>query len=412
MSVFKSIVLLRNSMSRDLVHHSLKHYIASHKGSHLIIADRESFDPVIAEKLQLIGDVEFKCIEVYSDRIEMESTLMEVTASERCDGQTTFIYFSEFDIMRMSHVAKAAGFDQVMSPEQALCFRDKLKMKESFTELNIPCAGYTPINQLSDFTRLHWENTEGMVLKPRRFGGSVGVERIRSLAEGQTYLLNNGYAKWPLDQSFDLLAESYVGEDMIHVDGYWDGQSVRSIYVSEYLNNCMDFNANSIWGSRRLTSDSLTEQSKHFIEKFCSANACGTPFVYHAEFFNKGGDLVFNEIARRMAGARVSEYIYKVDGENLFLSSMNILKQDSIQYDRESHAWFSLRPNSKMKRTDIQREMLPSAVAEIHKSESLSQSPRSAMHVGDEAYWGIIHYSDIEELGENLRKIERVYYGE
>ena len=113
-----------------------------------------------------------------------------------------------------------------------------------------------------------------------------------------------------------------------------------------------------------------------------------------------------------MAGARVSEYIYKVDGENLFLSSMNILKQDSIQYDRESHAWFSLRPNSKMKRTDIQREMLPSAVAEIHKSESLSQSPRSAMHVGDEAYWGIIHYSDIEELGENLRKIERVYYGE
>jgi biotin carboxylase len=254
--------------------------------------------------------------EVVSVADYKSSPLVEHLAHElhrryRFDG---VVALSEYDLMLAARLRADWGLPG-QQPGSALAFRDKLEMKRLLVAAGVPVTGFAPVRALTDLLRFRAEHGYPVVVKPRRGAASVGVAVLRDDDE----LL--GWAAGTLvrdDDDATLLAESYVPGEMLHVDGMWqDGHIVAS--TTSGITSCLAFNdADSLLVSCMLDdSDPRTAAATRMAEQALHALPTPEATVFHMELFSRpDGELVFNEIASRIGGARVQDVLRIMRGRD------------------------------------------------------------------------------------------------
>jgi biotin carboxylase len=266
------------------------------------------------------ADNRFLHFEVFSD---YESGMVELRAKQLYETYhfDTVIALHEFDILRAAKIRESLGI-QGQSYENALLYRDKLKMKSAiFQNSNVALPTFQEMEYPLDAVDFMEKHGYPFVIKPADSAGSMGTTVIRNETDLIDFLKKMKVFYFAEAQPANhLMLETYVQGEMYHVDGYIENNELILICASKYLENSLIYlDQNEISGSYLLSSDSelhsrLVEETKKVIQ------ALGSPksMIFHAEFFHTPDDqLVFCEIASRPGGARIIEMIEAAYGLHL-----------------------------------------------------------------------------------------------
>ncbi|MFD0885259.1 hypothetical protein ACFQ08_11955 [Streptosporangium algeriense] len=220
-------------------------------------------------------------------------------------GFEQIIAMSEFDILRAARIRELLGLEGQTS-ESALAYRDKLHMKRHLRGAGVPVADFAPVAHLTDLLAFIRQHDFPIVVKPRRAGGSMGVQVLRDEADLWAYVADT--PELASEDGAWLLAETYVENDLFHMDGVVLDGKCRLIWPSA-LTSCLGPQQGEPLVSRLLDRDDPWFQP--LVEMTVRALA-GLPspdcFIFHAEVFRTpGNELVFNEVASRMGGGMIEQ---------------------------------------------------------------------------------------------------------
>ena len=185
--------------------------------------------------------------------------------------------------------------------EDTLKFRDKVIMKQNLNkDIQKP--------KLYSFENINNDNViYPVILKPRCFAGSRGVEIVKNKED-----LLKKLEKLKIDYSrasdFDLgeedvEVEEYINAPICHIDGIVFNNEIRFCICSQYINTCFEYTNGKILGSKKGTE---IQQLKalEFANKV--NNSLRLPNgVFHLEAFWENDAFTFLEIGMRPGGAEI-----------------------------------------------------------------------------------------------------------
>lgn len=254
----------------------------------------------------------FLHFEIFPD---YESGMVELRAKQLFEKYHfhTIIALHEFDILRAAKIRESLGI-QGQSYENALLYRDKIKMKSALLQnREIELPEFKEMSYPLDAVDFMEEHGYPFIIKPADSAGSMGTKVIRNEVDLKKFIKEMKVFQFGDSQpSNHLMLETFVPGEMYHVDGYIQNNEMILICASKYLENSLIYlDQNEISGSYLLSPESelhscLIEETKKVIETL------GSPknMIFHAEFFHTPDDrLVFCEIASRPGGARIIEMI-------------------------------------------------------------------------------------------------------
>lgn len=337
-------------------------YIANQRGLSAITADAGSY------RLYELNDL--------SDVAAYHPVLEEIIREH--GPVDKLIAFSEFLLDVAAELRAAFSIPGILPAENRLG-RDKLLMKRNVSArgLRVPRFMSIAAGQQQDAVAFAKVIGYPLILKPVDGAASVGVKVIDS-----EVLLRTEIDKLPAG-CWDL--EEFIDGDLLHVDGLIDADG-RVIFIvpSRYINSCLDFTHGAPLGAVML------EPGTALYEKICGFSvrclealeikAC--PF--HLELFHTpDGNLVFLEVAARVAGADVPYMIHKNTGINLFREWIDLIMQRTTQFKYQQDGvggWLMFpRPSHLPSRVDavtgfdgkvqsLYRQLIP-AVGEVVKDD-------------------------------------------
>jgi biotin carboxylase len=241
----------------------------------------------------------------YHDHVLVEREALRLHAEF---GLDEIIALSEFDLLRAARLRELLGLPG-QSEQSAAAFRDKLLMKDLLARKGVALAPYAAAPNLTALLRFTREHGFPVVVKPRRGGGSMGVEVLWDEDELWNYAARaEGLGG---DDGAPLLVEAYVEHELFHIDGLLVDGRVRLIWPSSQgTSTCLGMLTGRMLHSSMLDADDprLDELRKLTATALETLPTPGTS-IFHAEIFGTADGLVFNEIACRMAGGRIEEQI-------------------------------------------------------------------------------------------------------
>ncbi len=251
-----------------------------------------SFDRVVA-------------LDDYHDSVEVERQVLRLHAEEPFDE---IIAMSEFDLLRAARLRVALGLPG-QSPQSAAAFRDKLLMKDLLRQAGMPLAPYAAAPDVTSLLRFAGEHGFPIVVKPRRGGGSMGVEVLRD--EGELWEYAARAEGLGGDDGAALLVEAYVEHELFHIDGIVIDGRTRLIWPSSQgATTCLGMLEGHALRSAMLDpDDDRLEELRDLARTALETLPSPATTIFHAEVFGTADGLVFNEIACRMAGGRIEEQI-------------------------------------------------------------------------------------------------------
>ncbi len=239
---------------------------------------------------------------------DMDSPRVEVAALEvHRDGPVQMVLaLSEYDILRAARLRRHLGVAG-QSVESATAFRDKLVMKQILSRAGVPVARYAEVSHVLDLVRFVDEVGYPVVVKPRLGAGSVGVDVLTD-EEDLSQFVERAAGVLSGDESSHLIAESFVAGEMLHVDGVVRDGRVRLIWPFTHgASSTLDYRTGGSLVSCMVDrSDELWQRAVDLVRQALDALPTPTHAIFHAELFHTPtGELVLNEIASRMGGAKV-----------------------------------------------------------------------------------------------------------
>ncbi|MFJ3909766.1 ATP-grasp domain-containing protein [Streptomyces sp. 2132.2] len=264
-------------------------------------ADGVSADPDKA-RAELVGYTDAVVLPDFHGNPLVEQKALELHATY---GFEAVVATSEFDLLRAARLRAAMGVAG-QTVESAEAFRDKLRMKQTLAAAGVPVA---PFAAVPDATALHSfaaEQGYPIVVKPRRGGGSMGVEVLRDPAELADYAAR--HPELGGDDGAPLLAERFIEHELFHVDGLVAHGKLVFTSVSA-CGSCLSYRDGVGMTSAMLDPDDpLTEPLRELTLRTVEALPTPESFVFHAEaFLTPQGDLLLNEIASRVGGGKIYE---------------------------------------------------------------------------------------------------------
>lgn len=253
--------------------------------------------------------------------MEVEQLAAEV--HERL-GIDLVVSMSEHDVLRAARTRDRLGIAG-QDFESATAFRDKLDMKRRLAAAGIPVAQFRGVERVDDVLDLVDEVGFPVVVKPRRGAGSVGVEVLESLDDLARLALRNPALVG--DSVVDLMAERRIEHEMLHVDGVWShGHFVLVSASTHGTTTALDFHSGTGLMSVMLDpEDPWTERAETLVREVLQALPTPTTTIFHAELFREGDDLLLNEIACRMGGAKVHRSLRAAFGPSMTELYLGIL---------------------------------------------------------------------------------------
>ncbi|MBN9342910.1 MAG: hypothetical protein BGO76_07110 [Caedibacter sp. 38-128] len=241
-------------------------------------------------------------IEDYFTSGAVELALYKISKEDEIDR---IIATSETDILRIGHVRSYLNL-RGQNYESALAFRDKVRMKKILQEQGISVPRFSSINcslELIQFTEKHGFP---VIIKPKRGYGASHMTILRSQSELEAFIKKS--------QIFDefhktsLEVEGFITGNMYHVDGIIRNKKPLLMWPSAYINQCIDMVFGKHVGSYLLTEDD--RMYKPLVE-FCSQVLKTLPTPddtgFHLEVFEREDEIIFCEIASRIASPWMNE---------------------------------------------------------------------------------------------------------
>lgn len=216
---------------------------------------------------------------------------------------TTVIATHEFDLVRAGRVRDALGVDG-QTELSATAYRDKLQMKNYIRKAGLKTASFFPLSNNFPISYASKLLKAPLVIKPRWGAGSKDVKIIRNDDDLFTWDEQN--------ESFsNFMTEEYMDHHMYHVDGLKVADQIFGLTVSKYVGSCLDVKSGHSLGSIQLRSDSqLFQKAKDHIMQVISALPSPAVTPFHLEIFiNSDEDIIFSEIASRVAGGNIDQIV-------------------------------------------------------------------------------------------------------
>ncbi|MFE9848547.1 hypothetical protein ACFYPN_07000 [Streptomyces sp. NPDC005576] len=226
-------------------------------------------------------------------------------------GFQRLLAVSEFDLLRGARLRAAMGIPG-QSAQSVIAFRDKFAMKSVLAEAGVPLLPFAAVTHTTDLLDFVAAHGYPVVVKPRRGGGSMDIDVLRSPDDLPDLL--SRHPELGTDDGAHLLAETYLDHELFHIDGVLRGGEVQLIWPSSQGDTtCLDIRrGRSIRSAMMDPADPLAEQLRAMTLDALAALPSPDDCVFHAEIF-RGQDgetgLVFNEIAARMGGGLIEEML-------------------------------------------------------------------------------------------------------
>jgi biotin carboxylase len=212
---------------------------------------------------------------------------------------------------------------------ELLPFRDKLRMLERARAGGIPVPAFAEVGTASHLHDFAEQHGFPIVLKPRRESSAAGVVVLRSPHDIDHALSEERCG----DDT--LVAQVFVDQPILHVDGYLAGGRIAAIHASEYVSNCLAFrDRGGALGSHELDpSDRRTSVVASFTATLLQALAPHRDdLVFHLEvFLGERDDIRLLEIGARVGGAMVPFVWREVHGIDLMRVAWDISLGHSVK---------------------------------------------------------------------------------
>ncbi|MGW7046851.1 ATP-grasp domain-containing protein [Streptomyces avermitilis] len=249
----------------------------------------------------------------YHDNVLVEREVLRLHAESGIDE---IIAMAEFDLLRAARLRDLLGLPG-QTEQSAAAFRDKLLMKDLLRKAGVPLAPYAAAPDATSLVRFTREHGFPAVVKPRRGGGSKGVQVLRDHDEMWTYARQSEGLGG--DDGAPLLVEAYVDHELFHVDGLLvDGRVVLMWPSSQGTTTCLGMlEGHMLYSSMLDADDPLLDPLRKLTQTVLETLPTPGTTIFHAEIFGTAGGLLFNEIACRMAGGRIEDQIREGFGVHL-----------------------------------------------------------------------------------------------
>ncbi|WP_407554655.1 ATP-grasp domain-containing protein [Streptomyces sp. Pv4-95] len=247
------------------------------------------------------------------DSTENAKAVRDAIASlvERIGPPTRIVALQETDL---DLAAELRGEFALPGPrdEELAPLRDKLLMAQRLAEAGIAVpatAGAPDPDAVAAFADRHgWP----VLLKPRRGTASAGITRLDSPEALRDH-------RFPGDG--DLLVQSWLPDQVLHVDGIFTGEGLGAWRASRYLSTCLEFTAGAALGSVEIDDPELLRRVEEITTATAGAMFTG-PSVFHLELFaSDTGALTVLEIGARPGGAEVPFIWREVHGIDLMAAA-------------------------------------------------------------------------------------------
>ncbi|MFW6692226.1 ATP-grasp domain-containing protein [Streptomyces sp. MAR4 CNX-425] len=202
-------------------------------------------------------------------------------------------------------------------PDGLLRFRDKYLMCRAVAEAGLAVPAFAAAAHPDDVRDFARREGYPVVLKPRVGSSSAGV---RILDGPQDLPGDGGFAEPMLAQSFD-------GRPIHHVDGIFDGTRTTRLRVSRYLNTCLGFREGAFLGSVEVDDPAVVQAVEAAATSYLAALTDDvTPF--HLELFvapgPEGVRCSFLEVGARVGGAEIPFIWRELHGYDLMRAAFDI----------------------------------------------------------------------------------------
>ncbi|HTZ44964.1 MAG TPA: ATP-grasp domain-containing protein [Jatrophihabitans sp.] len=240
-----------------------------------------------------------------------------ITRGVRIDKVASYAEFTQYAAGYLAHLL---GLSE---PASALAMntRDKrlMKLRAAEASLRVPRTFSIPDLTAPDLDALEAAVDYPLVVKPASGWGTTSTLRVGTRAELldalQVFAFEDGV------NSHQLIAEEFIEGDEYHVDAVWRDGEPWAFFVSRYYVPRLQVETSGgLNGSvllRRDENSELYERMLDFSRRYNEVVGFRRG-VTHLELFveHRSGDLVFSEIASRLAGANVVEVIGAACGQD------------------------------------------------------------------------------------------------
>ena len=264
-----------------------------------------SSDPEVRAH-QLAGYAHVEVVEDWHFNPAVELSAIRLHAEVPFDR---VIAVSEFELLRAARVREVLGLPG-QDVASAVAFRDKFAMKEILAGAGVPVAPYAAVSSVADLLAFVEKHGLPVVVKPRRGGGSMGVEVLRERSDIDDLL--TVYRELGHDDGAHLIAEVFIEHELVHVDGLRVGEQYPLMWASTQSDtSCLDMRAGGSLRSAMLDpGDPLLAEANELTRRALAALPTPETSMFHAEIFRRpDGGLVFNEVACRAGGGMIEDMV-------------------------------------------------------------------------------------------------------
>ncbi|MDQ3287861.1 MAG: hypothetical protein M3Q42_06295 [Pseudomonadota bacterium] len=220
---------------------------------------------------------------------------------------------SEGDVLRvaaLNDVLDTSG----MRYQQALQFRDKIRMKGAAEAGGISVPAYSSVAVPFDLVRFVDLHGYPLVIKPVSGSGGSGTTILRDVGDLERVLTSSQFSYKEIAATH--IVETFVEGDMYHVDGLVIDGKVELPFVSRYYNSCLSFQTGQNVGGYMLEAvNPLRARMLDVMDDVAVSFSFAATSAFHLEVFHTPADeLVFCEIACRAGGGAIMETFTTVCG--------------------------------------------------------------------------------------------------
>ncbi|MFF1447839.1 ATP-grasp domain-containing protein [Streptomyces sp. NPDC058274] len=304
------------------------------------------------------------------------------------------VSFTEFSQFGAGYLGVLLGLTE--DPMQHVAFRDKRLMKERVRRAEVPTADWITLADPSredDVAAVRERLTFPIVVKPVAGSGAIGTLKVED--PDDLYPMLQEIVPDPHLKSHQLTAEEFVSGREYHVDALWHDGRPLYLIVSAYYRPRMsvldadpgtDANETSLDGSYVVNENEAPELYRRVTDLHHKVNhALGiTEGATHLEVFERpDGELVFSEIASRMAGAWIGAVISECLGHEIHQAIAQGVVTGEIPELRPSKPYLGglhLRPAGPGRITAIPSEKEMLAVEGVLRAQQLRTVGDSVDH--------------------------------
>lgn len=222
---------------------------------------------------------------------------------------TRLLAMSEWDLVRAGRLRDSWGLPG-QGEQDALLFRDKVAMKEALAAAGLPVARWRAVDDPTGLHRAAEELGYPFVLKPRRGAASVGVDVVRDDADLLACAARSRLGVG--DVAAGLVAEEFVSNDLLHVDGVVHGGELVMCWPTAQSASCLDITRGSAQVCVHVDDDDPhLAQIQDLTARGLRALGVPSSSLFHAEVFDLGGRFVVNEVACRVGGAKIRDQMIR-----------------------------------------------------------------------------------------------------